>query len=318
MSKFIKPSSILLYILSFVVFVIIGAGYAAFTGAADGQGLAGGAIVLGYGIISGLIAIFAAIILVYSVSHKAIVNGNRIFFLILLILIAFLIIRQKMRKNNGEEESQSRLTTDFILPAVYSEVKNNFPETNETPMGLGFFSPNFYEKKVLYFYGNPNFSKIISDHTPTDSVVFKPTEYGSFEIFSAPPWLQPEHLKLDYDILYFRVQTLGPEFIEITVNTVTQNTAYIDRFAGKIILWPEFLLKVYSIEMLPENPQTIKIKPLENAGEVLSEYEFLQPISIKNEWIQVELQDKDLKPLNKGWLRWKKDEKLLISYSLLC
>lgn len=81
MSKFIKPSSILFYLLSFVVFVIIGATYAALSGAADGQGLAGGAIVLGYGIMSGLIAIVVAIILVYSVSHKAIVIGNRIFFL---------------------------------------------------------------------------------------------------------------------------------------------------------------------------------------------------------------------------------------------
>ncbi len=318
MSKFIKPSSILFYLFSFLVFVILGAMFAAFSGAADGQGLAGGAIVLGYGLMAGFFAIVVSIVLVYSVSHKVIIIVNRILFLLLLALIAMLFVRQKMRKNKTDDENISRKTTDVIHPVVYEDVKNEFPQAEDKPLGMGFFSPNFYEYSVLYFYGNPNLSKTTQDHSPTDSIVFTQTDHGNYDISYAPPWLHPEHLKLDYGILYFRIQTLGAEFIEVTVNTITQNTAYVDRFEGNITLWPEFLLKVYSIETLPENPQTIKVKPLEYAGEVRNEYEFLQPLSINNEWIQVELHDKDLKPITKGWIRWKKDEKLLISYSLLC
>jgi hypothetical protein len=318
MSKFIKPSSILFYLLSFLVFVIIGAAFAGLTGAAEGQGLAGGAIVLGYGIMFGFFAIIAAIVLVYSIPNKVIVIGNRVLFLLLLVLIAILFIRQKQRIKAKEDEAQSRKTTDFIKPAVYTEVKNNFPQTDENSIGMGFFSPNFYDYPVMYFYGNPNLSKTTQDNFRTDSIAFTQSDPGNYSISYAPPWLQPNHMKMDYGILYFEVQTLGMEFIEITVNTSTQRTSYVSRFEGNIILWPEFLLRVYAIEMIPGSPQTIRVNPLDYAGEVNNEYEFLQPISIKNEWLQVELQDKNLQPITTGWLRWKKEEKLLISYSLLC
>lgn len=313
MSKFIKPASILFYLLSFVAFVLLGATFAAVTGAAKGQGLAGGAIVLGYGIMFGFFALIGAIIMVYRSNQKAIVIGNIVLFVLLILIASILFVRQKIRKNNANEKIKTQITTDLIHPVVYENVKSNITRTDEKSLGLGFFSPNFYEYPVLYFYGNPNYLKASQDHFPTDSIVFIQNEHGHFEISYAPPWLQPEHLKLDYGILYFNLQSLGKEFVEITVNTTTQNTAYVSRFEGNIILWPEFLLQVYSIEMPPENPQTLKVKPLDHAGGVNDEYEFLQPVSIKNEWIQVELQDKNLKAITTGWLRWKKDEKLLIS-----
>jgi hypothetical protein len=318
MNKFIKPASILFYLLSFLVFVILGASFAGITGAADDQGLAAGAIVLGYGIISGFVAIIASIVLVSRISHKFIIIANRILFLLFLVLIAMLFVRQKMRKKAKDNEMQTRVTTEIIHQAVYTEVENSLPQTDENPLGMGFFSPNFYEYPVLYFYGSPNLSKPSQDNFRMDSIVFTQSDPGNYSISYAPPWLQPNHMKMDYGILYFQVQTLGLEFIEITVNTTTQKTAYVSRFEGNIILWPDFLLRVYSIEMIPEKPQTIRVNPLDYAGEVNNEYEFLQPVSIKNEWILVELQDKNLKPITKGWIRWKKDEKLLISYSLLC
>ena len=318
MSKFIKPTSILLYLLSFVVFVILGATYAALSGAADGQGLAGGAIVLGYGIMFGFFAIVVSIFIVYQSSQKTIYVGVVILFVLLLLLIAILFIRQKMQKNKVDEEVQFKVSTEIFHAAVYKELKNEFSQNTEIPLGLGFFSPNFYEYPVLYFYGNPDFSKTLHDNFHMDSILFTQSEPGNYNISYAPPWLQPNHIKMDYGILYFRVQSLGKEYIEITVNTSTQKTSYVNRFGGNIILWPEFLLNVYSIEILPENQQTIKIKPQDNAGEVNFDYDILQPISIKNEWIQVQLQDKNLNPITTGWLRWKNNEKLLISYSLLC
>jgi hypothetical protein len=318
MSKFIKPASILFYLLSFVAFVLLGATLAAVTGAAKGHGLAGGAIVLGYGIMFGFFALIGSIIMVYRSTQKAIVIGNIVLFVLLILIASILFVRQKIRKNNADEKIKTQITTDLIHPVVYQNVKSNIHRTDEKSLGLGFFSPNYFEYPVLYFYGNPNYSKALQDHFPTDSIVFIQNEHGHFEISCAPPWLQPEYLKLDYGILYFNLQSLGKEFVEITVNTTPQNTAFVSRFEGNIILWPEFLLQVYSIEMLPENPQTLKVKPLDHAGGVNDEYEFLQPVSIKNEWIQVELQDKNLKAITTGWLRWKKDEKLLISYSMLC
>ncbi|MGI9544326.1 MAG: hypothetical protein ACR2MX_13785 [Cyclobacteriaceae bacterium] len=184
-------------------------------------------------------------------------------------------------------------------------------------MGLGFFMPNFYDNPTLYFYGNPNFEKSIQEHSPTDSIVFKRLEQGGFDILYAPPWLAPDHLKLDYDMLYFRMQSIGRDFVEVTVNTQTQQSAYVSRYAGKIAYWPDFLLLVNSVELVSTSKQKVHVKPLSYAGEVTISFEFMSPVLVKDDWMRVNLMDDNFKKVGQGWVQWKKDNKLLISYSLL-
>lgn len=77
--------NILFYLLAFLNFVIIGMIVSAVSGAADGQGLAGVAIILGNGIITGAIAFLTAIILSNYLKQKNIK-------LIIKVLLTFFII----------------------------------------------------------------------------------------------------------------------------------------------------------------------------------------------------------------------------------
>lgn len=184
-------------------------------------------------------------------------------------------------------------------------------------MGMGFFEPHFALNPVLYFYGIPNPEKALNEHAPTDSIVFEKTEYGSYTITYAPPWLQPAHLKLDYDILLFSVLSVSSDFARVTVNSTTGQTHYVSRQAGSLQLWPDFLLRVHSVELLQPEQQPVRIKALDHASVVSIPYEFLKPLEIQGDWMRVELWDRKFESVGKGWVRWQQDGKLLISYSLL-
>ena len=183
-------------------------------------------------------------------------------------------------------------------------------------MGLGMAMPKFYENSVLYFYGNPNLEKPVSDHTPTDSLVFKRSEMG-LEIAYAPPWFAPAHLKMDYELLFIRMLSISHEFVEVMVNEFNGQTAYMDRTKNELRYWPEFLLTINSVEPLFSENNPVRVKPLSYAGLVSSPFSFLKPLRISDQWMQVELLDDNFKSHGKGWIKWREDGKLLISYSLL-
>ncbi|GHB76428.1 hypothetical protein [Persicitalea jodogahamensis] len=320
MKKLIQPASLLLYFLSILVFFVAGLTYAGLTEAGKGQGLAGGAIVLSYGVVAALLALVIALFVACYASHAAIVKINRVFSLLAAIAILYFVYRYYNREGavqadalllppTGATESVTKLTTNEAVDLA--------GRNDETPMGLGFFAPHFYENPVLYFYGNPNLDEPVTGHPPTDSIVFKRLTRGGFDIAYAPPWLVPDYLKLDYDMLYFRMQSVGRDFVEVTVNTRNQQIAYVRREAGKILYWPEFLLNVNSVEYLSGMDQGICVKPLVQAGKVNASYVFMRPTLIRDDWMNVHLLDEDFKKVGQGWIRWRADGRLLISYSLL-
>ncbi|MBX2990373.1 MAG: hypothetical protein KF749_04295 [Bacteroidetes bacterium] len=200
-----------------------------------------------------------------------------------------------------------------LTPAVYAQpdVRNDYP-----PMGLGMAVPKFYDNRVVYFYGNPNLEKPVSDHMPTDSLVFERRETG-FEITSAPPWFVPAHLKLDYDILFLRVVSIHSDFVEVIVNELNGHTAFMDRFKSDLRYWPEFLLTINSVEPLFPQDYPVRIKPLSHASLVSTRYAFLKPLRISSQWMEVELLDENFQPQGKGWIQWQENGKILITYSLL-
>ena len=70
MKKLFKPASLLLYFLTILSFFLAGFLYAALTGAGKGQGLAGGAIVLGYGVLSAGVAFVISIFKLSLTAYK--------------------------------------------------------------------------------------------------------------------------------------------------------------------------------------------------------------------------------------------------------
>lgn len=323
MKNLIKPASILLYLLTIIVFFTAGFLFAVLTGAAENQGLAGGAIVLFYGVISAFFAFIISLFIAYNAKHKTVTLLNKILGIICIAIACYSIYNHVTGDKKEETPIKEVKPLKPVAPAAIllntmPNAGNEFPQQKtEILMGMGFFKPNFYEHPVLYFYGNPNFEKSVREHMPTDSVVFRRLEQGGFDISYAPPWLVPEHLKLDYDMLYFSVLSVGRDFIEVNVNRFDGRTAYVNISAGRLAYWPEFLLSVNSVEFISSKEQTIRYKPLDHAGEVTTDYTFMRPVRIKNNWMMVYLLDSNFKKVDKGWIKWRENEKLLITYSLL-
>lgn len=323
----VKSYSFLMYFLAIIALFFLGLIYAGIVEAGKGQMLAGGAIVLGYGVIGAFIGFCLSLVAAFNAKRALIIKINIILTLIIVTSFAYFTIKYQKRQrekleNDKPKREQPKKPTAPAQEAQQTEpiaILSNFEDKlqTETIMGLGMFTPNFYENRTLYFYGNITPGKSVQEHMPTDSITFKLRESGGFDIATAPPWLVPDHLKLDYNMLYFKVKSISNDFIEVVVNTTNNQTTLVDRYAGKLQYWPEFLLNIHSVEFPEPSKQHVNARPFDSAGTIKTSYSFMRPIKIQNEWMYVGLLDDGFKEVAKGWIRWTKGGKLLISYNLL-
>lgn len=151
-----------------------------------------------------------------------------------------------------------------------------------------------------------------------DSLIFTRGQYN-VDIGTAPPWFVPEYIKLDYDIFHLRAITLSRNWIEVIVNRQTGKTAWVERNAVDFVSWPEFLLQVFSVELITLVKNPVRLKPLENAAIIVADpgRNALNPIAIKGEWMKVSLAGSPGSIPKLGWIRWKKGDQMLITWSLL-
>ncbi len=272
------------------------------------SGLAGPAEVLGYAVVVALISLVLSIIINRKMKPEIRKKITIAFLVICLIPICWLFYRFK---TNRSKEEVMPSTAKHTAPASYYQSK---PAT----MGLGMMRPDFYNKRVLYFYNTPTLEKSVSDHTPSDSLVFGQSDHHQYDITYAPPWFFPAHMKMDYEVLYMKVMLQNKDWIQVEVNKQTGQLAWVDASEVKLQYWPQFLLGVNSIENpdLQNNP--LRVRPLEQAGLWKgAAYEWMVPVLINENWLKVSLRDKDMRVVGEGWLRWCNDKTLLIQYSLL-
>ena len=207
----------------------------------------------------------------------------------------------------------------FLLLFLISGAANaqRFDPNFALPLGIGIASPDITPGKPLYFYAMPDFDALADQLKPIDSVTFKKGQYF-VDIATAPPWLVPEHLKLDYQIFTFRVVTYSQHWIELIVNNTNGQTAWVDRHAVGYKDWGTFLAEVVAVEILDVNKNPIRSKPQDNAS-ILAQVPGaqLRPIAVKGDWLMVSTVGLADRIVPTGWIRWKKDNVLLILYSLL-
>lgn len=207
----------------------------------------------------------------------------------------------------------------LILLIIISGTANaqRFDPNFTLPLGIGIASPHIDIDKPLYFYAMPDFDVMADQIKPIDSVTFKNGKYY-VDIATAPPWLVPEQLKLDYQILNFRVVTYSPNWIELIVNNLNGKTAWVDRHALGYKEWSSFLTEVVAVEIVDVNKNPIRSKPQDNAS-ILAQVPGaqLRPIAVKGDWLMVSTVGLADRIVPTGWIRWKKDEVLLIKYYLL-
>lgn len=86
-------------------------------------------------------------------------------------------------------------------------------------MGIGMVKPPISDQPT-YFFGPPSTDLNARQPLPTDSLTFLQGQHY-LDVATAPPWFQPEVLKLDYDLLYVRAVSLRAHWIEVIVNRST-------------------------------------------------------------------------------------------------
>ena len=311
-----------MYLLVIFVFFMAGMTIAGVFGVAKGQGLAGGAIIFMYGIITAIIALILSLFLVNKAKIGTIIKINKFLGILFFLAVCLFIYRVINKNKTPLKEYPNNTTTNAykeMSMVSYKELKKPVLTLQNSKhfMGIGFFKPNYFEYPTLYFYSGVNLEKPLIEHTPLDSVVIARDEYNNPTTAYAPPWLYPEHLKLDYGIIIFKVFCIGRDFVKVEVNKKTNQMSYLNKNEGTFMSWQEFLLLSNSVEFNDDSNKKVLVKPLDYAGVVKVEFNFMQPLLIEEDWIYVKLVDGSLKELGKGWIRWKKENVLLITYSIL-
>lgn len=281
---------------------MIGGAFVASWTIAESTGLAGGATVFWGGAIGAFLGLIIGIVAKMNIKNSVIKNIISVLgFAILLGCIIFFKV------------STASVADQNIQTEPVQFVSSN---QQSTEMGIGIASPKFGEIIAFYFY-TPNLEKPVDEHTPSDSVSFKKTEYGK-EISFAPPWFFPQNMKMDYGILTFKVIALRREWALLEVNKVNGKTAWVNSFDINFIPWEQFLLNVHSVESVDpiKNPPRTRpfdySDPTQLQGEVI-----LSPVEIRNEWVKVRIQDNGYNKIGEGWVKWRTIDQLLVRYNLL-
>lgn len=323
----VKPYSFLMYILAIIAFFFLGLMYAGMIDAGKGQMLAGGAIVFGYGVLGAFIGLILSLILAFKSSRSVILKLNIVLALVIIALFAYFRMKyqqrqeEKLKHELPKKEQPTKPTSHISDVGISQPIAMHFGSPRarqvEPIMGLGMFTPNLHRNKPFYFYGDLTLGKSVQVYIFIDSITFRQREYGGFDIATAPPWLVPDHLKLDYDMLYFKITSVGHDFIEVVVNITNNQTAYVDRYAGTLSYWPDFLLQVNSVEFIDPTTQKVYARSFKKSGVVTTTFSVMKPKKIAHHWMLVELLNDNFEIVGKGWIQWKNEEKLLIRYSLL-
>lgn len=94
----------------------------------------------------------------------------------------------------------------------------------------------------------------------------------------------PEPQIVDWGVLsgnwqiYFLINSVTKEWVERVVNAQNGQTAYVSKYAGDVVYWPDFLLGVHSVEFFPDADEKVRARPFSASGVILTPSEFLKPI----------------------------------------
>ncbi len=188
--------------------------------------------------------------------------------------------------------------------------------------GPGFVFIHFDDKTVLDLYNDT------TDHSPAKSIEFfnDPTIYSwnIKNIDQQTEWLKPEALWLEYDLFVFKCARLENNWFRIITNNENGDSYWLRKSdLTEFRDWEHFLKDMFSISRLPDQNQPIKTAPTESSKTIpYDEEDCFQVKSMKGDWIEIftpdfcdEEYNDHMTKIKSGWIRWKKDNKLLIMYS---
>ncbi|NNE28572.1 MAG: hypothetical protein HKN16_02980 [Saprospiraceae bacterium] len=119
MKKFFKPYSLLLFLLVILCFFFLGLTFAILSDAGKNQGLAGGAIVLGYGVISAVFGLVSSLVFVYFQDRKVIISANKLLGFIVMGFLAYYIWNYNANVKPNIEDRKQEMPAKPTRPTDY-------------------------------------------------------------------------------------------------------------------------------------------------------------------------------------------------------
>jgi hypothetical protein len=294
------------------------------------DGMAGAVEVLAYALMGGLILLVSAIVLVKQLPRRISIRLLLIAAPLALILLTY--ATWHFRKNKAEKDRQWELEQEkfrhmkptaptrpamFFTTAPFWASAQGPQREEQGHFGLGFVSLRI-STGSFHFYGDPDMDALPVPQNANDSLVLVMGEHH-VDIASAPPWFVPAHMKMDYDLLLLKAITLSQNWIEVEVNSIDGSTRWVASEAVDFTTWTEFILAVPTVEIIDPGTNPIRIKPLDHASEMADGADaLLKPLAVRGEWLMVSTSDLADRMPPTGWIRWRKGDRLLVRYNLLC
>lgn len=192
-------------------------------------------------------------------------------------------------------------------------------ETVNAGDGLGVAFPDILDEAPLYFYSDAESASPI--YPPVDSISFFKGEY-TYEVRDRESRenLKPLGDKLDYGIFFFRVNAISRHALEVVIDERTGSTVWISRGTVRFQGWPEFLASVNTVERIDKEANPLRMTPAESSEEISYDQprECLEVLEIRGGWMRVKSSEVcGDQVIEEAWIRWRADDKLLITYNLL-
>lgn len=186
----------------------------------------------------------------------------------------------------------------------------------DLPAGLGIVRVRPKPGGALHFYAAPGVGERPADLAPVGTVRFAAAQ-PSVGIAEAPPWLVPERLKMDYELFLLRAVSLTPQWVEVIGNATTGETWWVARDDVGISTWPEFLLGVSSVEAFDPEANPVRARPLDGSPVLSSARASVRVLAVTDEWLRVDTSRLADRMPPEGWMRWRRGDRLLVTFDSL-
>ncbi len=189
--------------------------------------------------------------------------------------------------------------------------------------GAGVVSIQFDDKTELKLYRDT----LDSDPVRVLKFFYDSAVYG-YNIRSLDKhraWLDPELLWLEYGRFLLRCESAIGGWYKVVVNKSSGTTLWLrSGESNALVDWPSFLRSATGVVRLREHPQKIRATPSDSGKPVAyTGPDCFQVRQVQGDWIEIfthelcaDVHPEIRKPLQSGWIRWRRGAILLIEYFL--
>ncbi len=100
-------------------------------------------------------------------------------------------------------------------------------------------------------------------------------------------------------------------------NSTTAETYWVDRAQIEFVNWHEFLLSVPSVEAFDSEANPVRARPLDASLILSTARAGLPPLAVQGDWLKVSTGHLADRIQPEGWIRWRRGDRLLVTYNPL-